>query len=359
MNLRKQLFTQSDCYKANRQITVKGIMVHDTAAGNPSLKRYVGPDDGQLGKNQYSNDWNRPGINKCVHAFIGKLANGNIATYQTLPWNWRGWHAGGAANDTHIGFEICDDGYTNAAYFAAVYMEAVELCAYLCKEYHLNPTANGVIIGHYEGYQRGIASNHGDPKGWFAKFGKSMDTFRSDVSKQMNSGPVSPPPAPGPTPPPTTGEYPATLTSSLKNGQKVRYSGRLFADSFGGGAGKTVSGTFELTRDQINNRSHGLGITGGWIPVAGTMVVGVSPGTPVPTPPTPPAATRFKKDDRVKIRAGAKWYSGSSIPAWVMSDVWLVKADQPANSNRVVLGKNVSGKTDVNSPIRAEDLISI
>ena len=140
MNLRKLILTENACYKAGRKITVKGIMVHSTGANNPNLKRYVGPDDGLLGKNQYGNHWNtyHPGGREvCVHAFIGKLADGTIATYQTLPWNHRGWHAGGSANNTHIGFEICEDGLTDYTYFKKVYREAVELCAYLCKEYGL------------------------------------------------------------------------------------------------------------------------------------------------------------------------------------------------------------------------------
>ncbi|GAA0493196.1 hypothetical protein IRB23M11_01790 [Alkalibacterium sp. m-11] len=109
MNLRKLIFTNNACYKAGRKITPKGIMVHSTGANNPNLRRYVGPDDGLLGVNQYNNHWNqdRPdGRQVCTHAFIGKLKDGSIATYQTLPWNHRGWHAGGSANDTHIGFEI-------------------------------------------------------------------------------------------------------------------------------------------------------------------------------------------------------------------------------------------------------------
>lgn len=115
MNLHKLILTNNACYKAGRTITSKGIMVHSTGANNPNLKRYVGPDDGLLGKNQYNNHWNQDkpdGRQVCVHAFIGKLADGSIATYQTLPWNHRGWHAGGSANDTHIGFEICEDGLT-------------------------------------------------------------------------------------------------------------------------------------------------------------------------------------------------------------------------------------------------------
>jgi hypothetical protein len=37
-----------------------------------------------------------------------------------LPWDHRGWHAGGSANNTHIGFEICEDGLTDSKYFNAV-----------------------------------------------------------------------------------------------------------------------------------------------------------------------------------------------------------------------------------------------
>ena len=196
MNLRKLILTNNACYKAGRTIAVKGIMVHSTGANNPNLRRYVGPDDGLLGKNQYNNHWNqdKPGGRQvCVHAFIGKLADGSIATYQTLPWNHRGWHAGGTANNTHIGFEICEDGLSDASYFSAVYKEAVELSVYLCRQYGLTERD---IICHSEGYKLGIASNHGDVMHWFPKHGKSMDTFRADVkaglAAAVTPAPVTP-----------------------------------------------------------------------------------------------------------------------------------------------------------------------
>ena len=72
-------------------------------------------------------------------------------------------------------------------YKRQVYKEATELCAYLCKEYKLDPMADGVIIGHYEGHKRGIASNHADPGHWFPKHGKSMDTFRAEVKKLLSA----------------------------------------------------------------------------------------------------------------------------------------------------------------------------
>lgn len=194
MNLKKLILTENECYKVGRKIKPKGIMVHSTGANNPYLRRYVGPDDGLLGGNQYNNHWNqhRPsGRQVCVHAFIGKLKNGTIATYQTLPWDHRGWHAGGEANNSHIGFEICEDNLSDAAYFKAIYKEATELCAHLCKLYNLTEKD---IIGHYEGYQKKIASNHGDPKHWFSRHGKSMDTFRADVKKLLTEPAASTPP---------------------------------------------------------------------------------------------------------------------------------------------------------------------
>lgn len=189
MNLKKLILTKNRCYTAGKTIKPKGIMVHSTGANNPNLKRYVGPDDGLLGKNTIGNHWNssNKSLSACVHAFIGKLKDGSIATYQTLPWNHRGWHAAsgknGSANDTHISFEICEDGLKDKTYFDKVYKEAVELCAYLCRMYDLSTST---IICHSEGYKKGIASNHGDVMHWFPKHGKSMDTFRADVKKLLN-----------------------------------------------------------------------------------------------------------------------------------------------------------------------------
>ena len=199
MRLIKCILTANDCYKAGRTITPKGVMVHSTGANNPKVARYVQPSDNdpnrayllkKIGGNRNANDWNNPGLDVCTHAFVGKLADGGVGTVQTLPWNHRGWHAGtgtsgGSANNTHIAFEICEDDLTDEGYFRKVYQEAVELTAMLCKQYNLNPLADGVVICHSEGCQRGVASNHADVMHWFPKFNKSMDTFRSDVAKAM------------------------------------------------------------------------------------------------------------------------------------------------------------------------------
>ena len=188
MRLYKLFLTENDCYKAGKPLKVSGLMLHSTGAPNTKLSRYVGPDDGRLGKNPYGNHWNQPkpdGRSVCVHAFIGTLPDGSIATYQTLPWTMQAWHAGGSANSTHIGVEICEDKLADAIYFGKVYREVVELFAHLCREFALDPLKH--IICHAEGYRQGIASNHGDVLYWFQKQGKTMDDFRQAVRQEMGA----------------------------------------------------------------------------------------------------------------------------------------------------------------------------
>ena len=205
--LLKCLLTENRCYKTGAKIKPKGVMVHSTGANNPTLRRYVQPVAStpgreellaQLGTNKNGNDWNREGqwvkgewepLSACVHGFVGRLADGSVAAVQTLPWDHRGWHCGsgkkGSGNDTHISFEICEDGLTDPAYFRQAYRTAVELTAMLCREYGLDPLADGVVICHQDGFRRGIASNHGDVYNWFPRFGMNMDDFRADVARTM------------------------------------------------------------------------------------------------------------------------------------------------------------------------------
>lgn len=194
MELVQSILTNNPCYKAGKKITVKGLMLHSVGCPQPSAETFV-------------KRWNNPESGRaCVHAFI----DGNSGkVYQTLPWDHRAWHCGGGANSTHIGVEMCEPAclrYTGGASFACsdreaamvvinrTYGAAVELFAYLCKEYGLDPLADGVIISHKEGHGRGLASGHADPdhlwKGM--QCGYSMDTFRQAVAAAMGAGVVAP-----------------------------------------------------------------------------------------------------------------------------------------------------------------------
>ena len=83
-----------------------------------------------------------------------------------------------------------------ASYFAAVWNNAVQLCADLCRQFNLDPLADGVLICHREGNARGIASNHADVLHWFPKHGKTMDDFRAAVAERIKQD--TPAPAPDP-----------------------------------------------------------------------------------------------------------------------------------------------------------------
>lgn len=190
MQLTEHILTQNDCWKAGQTITPLGVMVHSPGVAQPDVDVFL-------------RTWNQPGVERCAHAFV---ARGGVT--QTLPWNWRGWHAGTApnggrsANNTHIGFEILEPaGHTyrggtmigydpeeNGAYFADVYQNAVELTALLCRQYGLDPMQPGVVISHNEGYALDVASNHSDVMQWFPKHNKSMDLFRADVRRVLEGG---------------------------------------------------------------------------------------------------------------------------------------------------------------------------
>lgn len=184
------LFTKNDCYKAKKKMTPKGIIVHSTGVNNPTLKRYVGPDDGRLGKNTGNNHWNQPGFSKCVHAFIGEDKNGSVCTYQTLPTNYCAWGAGKGSKGSYnyspayLQFEMLEDNLTDKTYFNKVMKEAQELCAKWCREFNI-PVKN--VISHAEAHSRGYASNHADCDHWLKKFGKDMKWFRKEVEKLIKA----------------------------------------------------------------------------------------------------------------------------------------------------------------------------
>src|SRR5665647_2392984 len=95
MNLITRFMTVNDCFRAGRKLDpVRGIVVHSTATPGIMAERWF-----EL--------WNKPNVSKCVHAFID-----DTGIFQYIPFTMRGWHAGsgikGSANNTHIGFEICE-----------------------------------------------------------------------------------------------------------------------------------------------------------------------------------------------------------------------------------------------------------
>ncbi len=190
MNIVESILTNNPCYKAGRTINVKGLMLHSVGCPQPSAETFV-------------RNWNRPeAARACVHAFI----DGNTGKiYQTLPWEHRAWHGGGSSNNTHIGVEMCEPStikYISGATFQCsdrqaalevvkrTYDAAVELFAFLCLKFGLDPMTDGVIVSHNEGHARGIASGHSDPEHLWSglQSGYTMNGFRKDVAECMACG---------------------------------------------------------------------------------------------------------------------------------------------------------------------------
>ncbi len=214
MKIVQSFLTNNPCYKSNlnpggdqRYLNFQkngpsGLMLHSVGCPQPSAAAFI-------------SSWNTSSHNdSCVNAFI----DANTGTvYQTLPWNYRAWHAGGSANNTHIGVEMCEPDcikYVGGSTFTCnnvakakkmaeiTYNAAVELFAMLCNKYNLDPMKDGVIISHKEGNQRKVASNHGDPEHLWNQLsmGYTMNEFRKDVKTAMgaSNGDSAPTPAPAP-----------------------------------------------------------------------------------------------------------------------------------------------------------------
>ncbi|WOO36721.1 peptidoglycan recognition family protein [Anaerocolumna sp. AGMB13020] len=184
MDIIQKYMTRNRCYSSPVTITVKKLVLHSLGVAQPD-------------SNVIFNKMNTNSAMVSVHGFIEA-----DRIVQTLPWNYKGWHVGsglkGTYNNCTIGIELCEPkGHTynggtmvnydvnaNKAYFTKVYNNAVQLFAMLSKELELDPIKD--ILCHCEVYSLGYGSNHADVMQWFPRHKKSMDTFRADVSKEIN-----------------------------------------------------------------------------------------------------------------------------------------------------------------------------
>ena len=291
------MMTHSTCYKNTYKMQVKGVLWHSTGANNPWLKRYVQPYIGdanydqkiaKLGKNSYGNDWNHIEHQAGLNCWVGKFADGSVGTVQTMPWDYRPWGCGagskGSCNNGWIQFEICEDNLNDKAYAQKVWNEAVQLTAFLCKKFNLDPLGyvnmNGtkvpVITCHNDSYKLGYGSGHGDINHWFPKIlGKNMENARQEVAKAMGKidPEPTPTPTPTPTPQPTPGKYPQTpfLVSVKINDLNYRKTPN------GQVLGQTGKGTFTIV--QVDGDWGKLKSGAGWIYLANSDYLTIKGGT--------------------------------------------------------------------------------
>lgn len=84
MKIIEAFAVKNKCYQAGAPLTPRGIMLHSVGTPQPSAAVFA----------RSFNQYQPGGVSVCVHAFA--QADGTV--YQTLPWEMRGWHCGGAAS---------------------------------------------------------------------------------------------------------------------------------------------------------------------------------------------------------------------------------------------------------------------
>ena len=189
LTIKEAFLTENIYYQRAQRITVEKLVLHSVGVGQPNAAVFL-------------KNWNKPTYTRaCVHAFID--ANNGVV-YQTMPWDWRAPHAGGSwLNNNSIGVEICESSYVKyigvsdrftipnhaaaLAHAKVTYMSAVELFAYLCLRFTLNPLED--IYSHNEAHDdHGLASDHSDPEHYWDQLGTgyTMDGFRKDVANAMS-----------------------------------------------------------------------------------------------------------------------------------------------------------------------------
>jgi hypothetical protein len=308
--------------------------------------------------------FNSPDVEASVH----RVLQADGVCYQLAPDNYRMWHVGGSANNTHMGIEMTEpdcisydekNGYKLKIkdfdkardHVVKTYGYAVELFAELCKTYGWNPLEDGVILSHKECYKRGIGSNHGDPEHlWDSlKTGYTMDGFREDVKAYMD-GKTS------------TEADPEAVTYRVQvSACREKANAEIVADElkkagfetyivYGSGWYRVQVGAYavkEYAEDKlVAVKKAGFDAI---ITTKGGETVANSATVPESAPAPEPEKKEIKVGSTVRLRKGAKDFNGGSLASFVYE--WDMKVLQ-INCDRVV----VTHKGVVIAAVRKSDL---
>lgn len=181
VNVVEAFVTQNPLYQQYTRIPVRKLVLHSVGCPQPNAA-------------VFARQWQTERY--FAHAVL--QADGTV--YQVAPWDCRLMHVG-AANAYSIGVEmtepdciryiggatfVCSDWERAIAQVTGTYNTAVELFAWLCMQFGLDPRSD--IISHAEASAMGIGTDHADPEHLWRQLGMSctMDGFRRDVAEAMN-----------------------------------------------------------------------------------------------------------------------------------------------------------------------------
>ncbi|CAH1706905.1 N-acetylmuramoyl-L-alanine amidase [Lactobacillus delbrueckii subsp. delbrueckii] len=151
----------------------EGVVVHETAT--PGATAW---DEGRYFNNNWMTDYTY------VHAVVD-----NNQTIQLMSTDYGVWGAGPIANVRYIQVELCEVS-TRSQFVQSVANDAYYIAS-LLHSYNLTPSrasqdGSGTIWSHNEVSHYLGGTDHGDPDGYFAKWGYSMSDFYSLISYFYN-----------------------------------------------------------------------------------------------------------------------------------------------------------------------------
>lgn len=151
----------------------EGIVIHETA------------DPGATAMNEaiyFNREWNT--MYAYVHAFVD-----HKQVIQMMTPNYGVWGAGPMANNRFVQVELCEE--TTRNNFAKSVNNDAIYAAKILHRYNLKPTnathnGKGTVWSHAAVSKFLGGTDHGDPVGYFAKWGYSMDDFFSLITYYYN-----------------------------------------------------------------------------------------------------------------------------------------------------------------------------
>lgn len=153
--------------------------------------------------------------------------------------------------------------------------------------------------------------------------------------------------------------------SDLRKGDKVTLkSAPLYVSSTAGKKSGTVTGDYYIYADGIINgrvritTPKGCADCTGWVYAADCKTDSPAPTEPAPAAPVPaePVPDTLKVGDRVRVKGGAKTYSGGSLAAFVYDNTYTVmQVGTLTRPDYIVIGLN----GQVTAAVRAEELIKV
>lgn len=181
MQIIQAFVTQNPLYQQYTRIPVRKLVLHSVGCPQPSAA-------------VFARQW------QTARYFAHAVLQADGTVYQVVPWDCRLMHVG-AANAYSIGVEmtepdciryiggatfVCSDWERAIAQVTGTYNTAVELFAWLCTQFGLDPRSD--IISHAEASAAGIGTDHVDPEHLWRQLGAgyTMDGFRRDVAEAMN-----------------------------------------------------------------------------------------------------------------------------------------------------------------------------